>query len=466
MKVLLIQPNMRVARSSEGGRWRAHPPIGLCYIAAVLEQQPSVSVSILDANANNLSSGDVIRTVSKEIPDMVGISILSPAGKFARDVAFGLRGKTTLVAGGPHATALPELMLKEGFDVVVRGEGEHAMRDLVTGTKISNVAGVSFRMNERVYHNRDRPFLENIDSLPFPARHLLPSNGVTYPYDSTFTFHHPWAPIVSSRGCPYNCYYCCKLIQGNRIRQRSPENIVSEMEFLKQEYGVKEIGFYDDCFNFDIDWAKRVLDAIIERRLGLTLRFFNGVRADKITEEFVWKLKKAGCEYIAFGIESGDQAVLDKIPKHLKLDQVRRAVKLVRKQGILTTGFFMLGLIGDTTDSMRKTINFAKELDLDVAQFGIATPYPGTVMWKMIQSFGDLESMDWEAFHHTSGKVIFRFPDTASPNEIEDAYRKAHKQFYLRARYILKQIPRIRSLHYTKTMFQGLKSVIDILKER
>lgn len=466
MKTLLVQPNYRYARESQGGRWGVNPPIGLGYIAAVLEEN-GIAVSILDANALDLSEEAVAEHIGADRPNIVGISTMTPAHTYAVNVAQLIKKKNDdclLVAGGPHATALPGRLLAEGFDVIVRGEGEYAFLDLARGKKLETIAGISFRQGETVQHNSDRPAIRDVDGLPFPAWHLLPSNGVDLPYLSTFTRYRPWAPIVTSRGCPFGCYYCTKHIFGRFFRARSPQNVLSELRYLKDKLHVREIDVYDDCFNFDLRRAEEILDLIIAEGLDLTFRFSNGLRADRITEDLVAKMKAAGTDYVAFGIESGDQDVLNKIPKGVTLDMIRSAVSLTKRAGITVTGFFMLGLVGDTKETMRKTIDFAKELDLDVASFGITTPYPGTGLWEMVMKDGQLLTSNLDELFHTSGRMLYKLPGTASPEEVEEAYRRAHKDFYFRTTYILRQLSRARSYRQIQVMAKGLKAVLKIRK--
>jgi radical SAM superfamily enzyme YgiQ (UPF0313 family) len=173
-------------------------------------------------------------------------------------------------------------------------------------------------------------------------------------------------------------------------------------------------------------------------------------------------MKAAGCYYLAYGIESGSQEVLDIIPKKIKLDEIREAVRLAKKYNIEVTGFFMLGLIGDTPASMRKTIDFAKELDVDIAQFTICTPYPGTRLWDMVQKEGKLLTKNFSELHHTAGKARFIHPRAPLPEEVEQAYIQAHREFYFRPKYVIKKILAIRSLNQVKMMLRGLTAIMKI----
>ncbi len=457
-KVLLIQPNYKIQKKT--GAWGVNPPMGLAYIAAVLERN-NISVKILDANILNLTVGQVVSEAINWHADIVGVSIMTPAHNFAVAIAKKLPDRILSAAGGPQATAIPETLLKEGFKVAARGEGEYSFLKLVQGKTVENIDGLSFYENGQIIHNKPQEFFSP-GELPLPARHLLINNGVDKPYYSGGTQYFPWARIISSRGCPFNCNYCNKLIFGRKIRFRTAENVMDEIDFLVQNYGVKEISFSDDCFNFDIERAKKIFDLIISRDYKIHIRFSNGLRADKIDEEFLEKAKKAGCYYIAYGIESGSQEILDKIPKGITLRAIKKTVNLTKKIGIPMTGYFMVGLLWDTKETMQKTIDFAKELDLDVAQFTIAYPYPGTRMWNIIkENGGEIFFNNWEDFHHTTAKSIYSMPGMATPEEINEMYRKAHRDYYFRVSYIIKHALKFfLSWKKFRIGLRGLKAIL------
>ena len=459
-KVLLIQPNYYYQRKS--GAWGINPPIGLAYVAAVLEQN-NIGVQILDANALNLSPQQVVDHIKKINPTIIGLSILTPAHQYCVDVIKNIPQNILTVTGGNQATALPKELLRQGFKVIVLGEGEYTMLEIAQGKSLDDIKGIAYLKNNEIQINPPRPPLD-VNKLPFPARHLLPSNGVNLPYKSANTQYFPWTGIFTSRGCPYNCYYCFKKTFGYIVRSRSVKNIIDEILFLKKNYNIKELDIYDDLFNFDLERAEKILDEIIKRNLDLYIRCSNGLRVDKITPSFIEKLKKAGCGYVAFGIESGDQEILNKIPKQVTIEQIKEAVRLTKKAGITTTGFFIFGLLGDTKESMEKTLNLAKELDLDLASFTIATPYPGTRLWDTVKEKGKIALTKWEDFHHSTGKMMFSYPGVASPEEVEEMYRRAYREFYFRPSYILKQISRIRSFSQIKNMFLGLISILKTIK--
>ena len=448
-KILLVQPNYAEARKS--GAWMLNPPIGLCYIASVLEEN-GFKPKIFDANLKNLSPEQTLE-YAKDY-NIIGVSILSPAQKWSTDFINLLPDNVLKVCGGPHPTALPDDILRQGFDIVVRAEGEYTFLEIVQGKSLEKIKGISYKKNEKIFHNPSREPLDP-NKIPFPSRHLLESNGVDKPYISAGTQYTPWACIFTSRGCPFDCNFCCKKIFGYKFRARTPENVFKEIKFLVNEYGVKEIAIYDDNFNMDMKRAEKMLDLIIDSGLKIHIRTTNGIRVNGVTKEFMVKMKKAGCDYVAFGFESGNQEVLNKIPKSITLDMSRNAVKCAKEAKIqIISGFFMFGLFGDTIYSMRQTIDFAKELDVDVALFNMATPYPGTRMYEMIKKDGKFlfDTNSWENIQHTSGKFMFTHPDVPNPEVVEEFYAKAHKEFYMRPKYIIKRAISIRNWRQFKMM--------------
>lgn len=461
-KVLLVQPNYRVQR--ETGAWGINPPLGLCYLAAALSQS-RISAEILDANALDLTEKEVAKIVREKKPEMVGVSILTPAHEYSMRLVKLLPKSILKVAGGNQATALPDTMLKEGFDVVVFGEGEKTFLEVVKGKRLDDILGIIYKKGNKIVYNKLRPAISDVDSIPYPARYLLPSDGVDLPYRSANTRYFPWTGILTSRGCPYNCYFCFKRTFGYKFRARSVENVLNELIFLKRKYNIKEIDIFDDVFNYDLDRANEILDGIIANKLDIKIRCSNGIRADKVNKRFLRKMKKAGAIYIAYGVESGDEKVLSLIPKGEKVKQIERAVRLTREAGIESSGFFIFGLLGDNKESMEKTLTLSKELPFDYVSYTIATPYPGTRMWEMVKKNGKLFIKNWNDFHHSSGKMMYSYPDTAGKKLVESFYKRAYGEFYFRPKYILEKILSIRNLQQVKVMIHGLLSIIRTRKQ-
>lgn len=456
-KILLVQPNF--ARLGKHARYSISPPLGLVYIAAALEKN-GIAVEILDANVLDLSVDEVVRKAIDIKATIVGVGILISGYKYSTEIAQKLPKTILSVAGGAYASGSPEKILQDGFNVAVKGGGEQAMLELALGKNMDEIPGIYYWKNGQIVHNPPRPQVNlRATSLPLPARHLLINNGVNKPYRLEGTMYFPWAPIFTSIGCPYHCYWCSKQVF-EKFSPRTPQDVVAEIRELVEKYQVKEIDVYDDCFNADVQRAEEILDLIIKGKLDIKLRFVNGIRANNVTRPFMDKMKKAGCIEVAFGIESGDQGILDKIPKMISLDEIRNAVKCSKGAGILTVGFFILGLRGDNEKTMQKTVDFAKEIGVDVAFFSILTPYPGTPLWDLIEKEGKFLIKDFDELHHSNGKMTFSHPDFPSAALVEKMYKKAHRDFYFSLKYIIKRILALRSWRQLALSFRGLSNII------
>lgn len=456
-KVLLIQPNYQIRKDAQ--HWACSPPLGILYLAAVLESE-QIPVEIVDATLKNLSVKKTVNIIKKSKAKYVGFSIMTPAVDWCIEVVKHLPKTIIKIAGGPHVSSLPEDFLKSGFDISVIGEGEETLIEIVQGKKLETIRSIVFKKNKKIFHTPQRPPIDP-NKLPFPARHLIENGGTDKPYFAVGTRYFPWGQILSSRGCPYNCYFCVKNVFGFKFRTRTPENVLAEIDFLVKTYNVKEIDFYDDCFNFDIKRAEKIMDLIIKKDYKLYIRFNIGLRADKITKRLLQKMKKAGTDFVAFGIESSNQKILDLIPKGENLNDITKAVQLTHAVGIPVTGFFILGLIGDTKKTMQDTINFATNLPLDRAVFNIAIPNPGTRMSRMIlQGGGEIFKTPWKNFNSMSGKMNYTLPGMATPSEVEKMYHRAYFKFYFRPSYLIKHIPQMFSLSQIIVMLRGFKKIL------
>ncbi|MFC2051608.1 B12-binding domain-containing radical SAM protein [Chloroflexota bacterium] len=358
------------------------PPLGLAWLAVALEQN-SISVEILDALVERKDLETVSNDVKKTCPDIVGITCVTATRSDAFKMADKIRGtysSTTIVMGGPHVTFTAEDTLQniQSVDIIVRGEGEVTFVELVkaleSGKDLTQVKGISFRSGENIIHNPSRPFIEDLDSLPFPARHLLPMEK----YDFTIPFSNVKATnVMSGRGCPIGCIYCStSAMWGKKIRVRSPSHVVDEIEQIVKEYGIKGIYFFDDTFTFHKRRTTEICDEIIQR--GLDLTWFCESRVDDVDEELLTKMKKAGCKIITFGIESGSQRVLDIIKKKTTIAQSINAINLCKKVGIKSKSFFIYGVPGELLQDMEATIRLVYGLNSDVKIPGMCEIRPGT----------------------------------------------------------------------------------------
>jgi radical SAM superfamily enzyme YgiQ (UPF0313 family) len=431
MKILLAHPEPIIWQQSKT------LPLGIAYIASYLEEA-GYQVSCLDLSV------EPERVLPKA--DLVGITATTPLIYGAWKIAEKAKQNGALtVLGGPHVTCLPDESLeRKEVDYVIRGEGEETMLALVRALEndkdCGGILGLSFKRKGRIIHNSPRPLIQSIDGLPHPARHLFPSlERYTNPQPLLST-RSPAANIITSRGCPYNCYFCYKGVFGRIWRPRSPEDVVQEWRQLVNQYRVAEIGIQDDIFNTDIKRVNKICDLIMEENLVVPWSTPNGLRADILTKEVLRKMKKAGCYRLAFGIESGNQKMLgEKIGKKINLKKVHQAIRLCRQEGITTIGFFIIGHPWDTKETVKETLEFAKDTDLDYAQFTIATPIPGSRLREFVENDGQLRDLNWTDYDHYTAGSYFEF------GEINDEFIKWAKKytwrgFYLRPRFLVRKL--------------------------
>jgi len=435
MKILLINPKPKV--------WSAPrvPPLGLAYIAAVLEDAGH-SVQIWDS------------AVDKREPDFRGFRMVgatattSQIGEAWRILALAKKTGALTFLGGPHVSSLPkESLAKPCVDYVVRREGEETVVELAAAVaacgSVAGIRGLSHKAiaGAEPVCEADRDQIADLDSLPFPAYHLLPKLGRYGNPQPLLSRRSPAAPIFTSRGCPYGCPFCYKGVFGRTWRARSPENVVAEWEFLVRQLKVKEIAVQDDVFNLDVPRAIRICRLVRERGVTVPWSTPNGLRADCVSEELFSAMRESGCERVAFGVESGSQRMLDSMEKGLTLEQIENAFRLARKAGLATMAFFMFGNLGETRVTVEETIRFAIRLNPDWAQFTVAAPYPGTRLYEIVRSDGRLLVGDWAQYGHYTRKAFFEMGQVGEMlvlNAMKDAYRR----FYLRPSYILRQLGR------------------------
>jgi radical SAM superfamily enzyme YgiQ (UPF0313 family) len=431
MKVLLVSPKSSVWNS------RKHLPLGLGYLAAALEGAGH-TVTIYDAVVEEVSIQDVL---DGERYDLVGITSTTPLIYEAWAVAALAkeRGIPTIL-GGPHPTLLPEeSMRRPEVDMVLRGEGEDAVVELVAaleaGKDLRQIGSLSWkRPDGEIVHNPLGQVPDDIDRFPFPAHHLMKIDRYTnlQPLTDGLDPDARAYTIITSRGCPYNCIYCSKAITGRTWRPRSPASVLAEWRWLVRDLGATEIGVTDDVMTLDLDRAKEICRGLIDQ--GLTevpWITIHGIKAGNTDGELLHLMKKAGCKRVGFGVESGNQRVLDTIKKQQTTDEVRRAFFDARTAGLQTMGFFIFGLPGETEETMDDTIQLALELDPDLANFMIAAPYPGTEMYEMILDGGRLFTRDWSDFAIHDERARFEIGEVTK-ELVERKWHEAYRRFYLR----------------------------------
>ena len=421
-----------------------YPPMGLAYTSGFLEPH-GIECKIVDANLFKLDENEVFKIIKDFDPDLVGISYNVVTVHEAINISKMVKeqlGKRVLL-GGPSSAGNPKYILENSkADCVVRGEGEVVTLNLIKNNfDLKGIKGILYLKGNRLIQNPPQPVIEDINTIPFPAWHLLPKLSL-YKNRSR---RYPIAPMVTSRGCPYACTFCGSAKTG--WRYRSAKNIVAEIELLVNKYGVKQIDVLDDNFTLLERRAHEVLDLILEKKLNILITFPNGLRADRLTPELIKKMKKAGVYRTGIGIETGDERVMKNIKKYLELDRVRESIKLLRKEGIVVFGYFLLGLPGDTKESMQKTIDFAREVNPHWANFGVTTPLPGTELYRDLIKAGKIKEGEDDSI--SSGyyaiKEGYLTTDEVTNEEIMIYQKKAWREFYFRPSKVIDLLSTIRS---------------------
>ena len=378
MRVALIGPKWHEMVNS-------YPSLGLAYLAAVaIEDGHEVAIFDMGLRPQKPLTDEVAEIVAWR-PDVLAFTAMTTSYRSIEEAAALLREQLNAptIIGGPHATTLPELTLQNpDLDFLVYGEGELVFRDWLRQVAEGREdwaanRGLWYKDDDGVVvNNGERELIPDLDALPFPARHLFELKSYTLAAPDG----QPMVTVLTSRGCPYKCSFCFKGIVGRTYRQRSPENIVAELRHIMQQYGVRNFYFMDDLFTINAKRLEAILDYFMAQ--AWDVRWQCLARVDRVNPELLRKMYRAGCRQVHFGIESGNPEILARTAKHIDLEQVRRAVEWAEDAGILTKGYFMLGLPGDTEETMQQTIDFAASLSLSEAMFSIATPMPGTGLWE------------------------------------------------------------------------------------
>ena len=467
LKVLLtLPPELHSLEIKRAAGIKA-PPLGLAYIAAVLEKE-NYKVKILDAASLELSFKEWLHEVKSWHPDVIGFSLLTPTAlkgyKAIRIVREELPD-SLVVVGGPHPTFMYNEALGRGAHVVVRGEGEYTMLELMRvyekygydDKAFKKVKGIAFKdKNENVIVTPPRPFIKNLDELPWPAYHLLPMDKYTL-LDKPLRVVH----VMASRGCPYGCIYCStSYFWGRCVRFCSAKNIANLVEYLIDKYKAKYLVFTDDELTINRKFVYDFVREIKER--GIDISFSCGSRVDHVDKKFLNFLYKNGCSVIYFGVESANQATLDKIGKKITVDQAKKVFRWVKEVGGAALASFIIGFPWETLDDIKNTIKFSIKLKPNYVQYSIATPYPGTPLFKYAVMNKLIEDWNWE--HYTTAYPVMRgFHLTRE--QIGKMLVYAYLKFYSRLSFLWQELKGRRALNFLKILIRAVKSYLkDELK--
>ena len=427
------------------------PPTDLMYLASIAESCG------FEAIIRDYSQGGDFEADLKEFqPNYLVANIATPtfqsdmmAVKLAKEIVSSI---CTIVKGAPFLTYNTNTIYENPFiDYVIMGEAELTLKDILDGVPNCDILGICYRENFQPVKNDKRPFIDNLDILPFPARHLVDNSIYKRPDNGKVQ-----AVVKVARGCPFHCFFCLATsVSGAKVRTRSPENIVAELKECVEKYNIKNFLFWSDIFNFNREWTLELCQKIIES--GLKITWSSNTRADTMDDEMAKMMYKSGCRLVSIGVESGSQKMLDNIGKKITLDDIRNTVKILKKNKIKIYNYFVIGLPWETEETVEETIKFAIELDSNFISFYTATPLPGTkyfayaMLNKLVEGNLDFRSAYYEPVvrsEHLSKERIF------------ELHKQAIKRFYLRPKFILKTLLSLRSFAEFKNYFIAGMSLI------
>ena len=468
MRVCLINPPITPKErygniAKDGGGKQA--PLGICYLAAVLKKN-KIPVSIIDAEAENLSYGGILKRIKIFRCNFVGITsttvAFSKALELAKKIKYSNKDIFTAI-GGPHVSALPQETLEHNcFDVGVIGEGEYTFLELVQALSnkknYENIKGLVIKKNGKIIKTKSREPIENLDELPYPARELLPDKNLYNPPPMNY-LKKPVLSIVTSRGCPNKCTFCDHGVFGYKFRGHSAKRIVEEIKMLIRDYNAKEISIVDD--NFTVD-KKRVFEFCrLLKQNKINIPWNARVSENTVTKKMLKSMKETGCWYIEIGIETGSPRVLKDLKKETTLEKIADIVKYANKIGFEVKGFFIIGTPTDTKESIEQTIKFAKKIPLTDIVTTIFTPFPNTEAYSQSKKYGKiLHNSDWAKFNNW--EVVF-LPKNLAKEQIGYYWKKFYREFYFRPAIILRNLKQINNWIAIKRYFRGAKVLIKTL---
>jgi anaerobic magnesium-protoporphyrin IX monomethyl ester cyclase len=451
MKVVLIFPSFTEIYGDFRPAARVgvlFPPLGLLYLVAVLERAGH-KVRIIDMEAELLDMDTLGKVVMTEKPDVVGVTCMTPLYRKACDIMDLVKrmdsGIKTLI-GGPHPTSLPveTAMDCKSADFVVVGEAEETIVELLrhigSGNGMSTLRGIVYRKNGKPIATPRRPLIKDLDSIPFPARHLIKQKEYLWSVPGRGIM--PVSSMMTTRGCPFQCVFCSqRVIFGETVRYRSNGNVMEEIREVYHKHGIKHLIFDDDTLGINRERTMEFCDMLIEEKMDMTWEGMT--RVNVVSRELLKKMHDAGLNRLSYGVESGDQNILNLAKKGTTLAQIRKAYELADSVGIETRMSIILGLPGETKESVRRTINFMKSLNCKQAYVNIGTPFPGTEFYDMAKN-GEhglsLITGDWNQYRRW-GNAVINVNDLKRDDLIK-YQRKALLEFYLRPSQIVYNLRR------------------------
>jgi radical SAM superfamily enzyme YgiQ (UPF0313 family) len=408
------------------------------YLASVLREAGNHQPKIIDARLWDISPDEIVARAEEFDPDVIAITSMTIEFEATRETAAAIKqrwAERPVLLGGPYASSDPDMAIEDpNVDFLFIGEAEKNfvtwVKSQESGGDVSEIPSIRYRINGEVKTNPSGGYIDNLDELPLPAWDLI---------DMEKHFEKKWmvsrtmnphqkntrvVPLITSRGCPFRCFYCHNLF-GNKVRKRSIESVIDEMVMLKTKYDIQEIEYIDDIFNIDVPRAKEIFRQIIDKKLNLNFSFPNGLRSDMFDEELMDLMKEGGVYRMVFAIESGTPRIQKLMHKNLNLQKAQANITMADKKGFFCGGFFMMGFPSETEDEVWNTINFARDSKLQTATFLILQPFPGTEFWDQAVEAG----MDLKKGYMTFYQVTINLSKVAS-EQLDKLRRKAIALFY------------------------------------
>lgn len=467
MKVLLINPfgsNWIEGMKDNSATAIRMAPIGILSIAAfLLEKGHDVEVYDCRGAVSRIGAADVLSRVRSFRPDMVGFTAVTSGFLNAYSLTQEIKKRAShvvIVFGGVHVSALRAAILESypAIDILVTGEGEKAMAELAAGANPGTIQGMVYRDGTEIRDNGLRTDLCELDALPFPAYHKLA--GFPKQFEAAL-FNYPKAPtatIISSRGCPYQCSYCDRSVYRRSFRYNSAEYLYDHMAFLKREFGIRHVFFYDDLFTFNRERIEKFCGLLRAKPLKMT--FNCAVRVGHIDDELLRMLKASGCWMVSLGIESGAPEILARHKTRVDFNEMKTTVQRIQKAGIRAKGLFMMGLPGETEETVKMTTDFINGLDLDDMNMTKFTPFPGSPIYQTIHDEGIFEEK-WELMNCLN--FVFVPKGIESKERIEELYKQFIKRFYTGSNWTRKIVPLMfKSPDSAKRLFKNLPTFLRI----
>lgn len=471
MKVLIINPpwegrgygtrsQNRIIKQ-RGDKYLQYP-LFLAYTAAQLKVAGH-EVFYIDSVINGFDQTETDTEINNIKPDVIFMETTTPSIESDFKSIDHMKSQigAVMIAAGPHVTYFPLESLEKcnGLDIVIKREFDTKIANILANlSNLSTVKGITFRNNGKIIDSGEGEFCDDLDALPFPDRDVVPYDW----YLEAWYSKRPFINLMTSRGCPYRCTFCLwpNSMYGHRQRMRSIDNVIDEIKYVIDRYGVKEINVDDSTFTTNKKHVTEFCHKLRDNNIQI-LWTCNG-RVDNVNDEMLKEMKASGCKLIRYGVESGSPEVLKKIRKGITIDQVERAISLTKKNGIQALGGFMFGFPWDSRESIEATIDLAKRLSPDMVQFSIPMPYPGTELYEEAKEGGLIIAKNWKEWDMTCGPVVRTIDMTRE--ELTPILSRVYKEFYFRPCYFFQTLGNITNYNEMKRVFRSLKSLLSTIK--